>query len=182
MAAPAVLTSAALWWLIRSGGGEPPVEGDALVLRYPRAFEIAGWAFCTVGVALVVWLSIPSGLPTVGDALAAATILAICCGGGALFVVGARREWVHVRTDGLTGQTAFASEPTRLEWTEVAEVRFGKVSGYLTVRTHDGRRVRASAFLGGVSELAAFLDRRFPERGGAQAAAELRPFRAGFGG
>ena len=180
VAAPTVLTSAALWWLVRSSTSEPSVEGDLLVLRYPRAFEAAGWVICALGVALVGWLASMWGVPTVGDALAAAALLGFFCAAGALFIVGARREWVHVRRDGLTGQTAFGREPVRLDWKDVAGVQFGALSGYLTVSAHDGRKVRASAFLIGAAELASLLERQFPEQGGMQSAADLRQFRAGL--
>ena len=171
----------AIWLVFRGASAPPPVEGDALVLRYPRGLEVAGWVIAALGAATVGWMATSFGITSAGDAVALAVLVLFVGGAAALFFLAYRREWVRVTPAGVEGQTAFRRAPTRVTWAEVERVTFSKLSGYLSLWGPDGRRVAVSAFHRGADRLAETVGRRLAVPGAAEAVREFMSYRAGYG-
>ena len=174
------LPSLLLFYWLRQATTTPPVDSGVLTLRYPRGLEVGGWILVLATVSVSVGVTVWFGVSTSEDVVSIIVFVLLSGGAGMAFVIARRREWVRVTAAGLEGQTAFAVRPTQIAWEDVAAIQFGKMSGYLTVRTKDGRSVRTSAFHVGSLHLADLIGRRLSGRGGAEAAAALREYRARY--
>ena len=172
------LFAGAMWWLFADTEAAPVAEGDGFVLRYGRGVVGMGWMCIGLGIAVLVWVLRSGGdLPT--NPLSESLAALFFAGLGLVFLAADRREWTRVTLDGIEGKGLFASEPVSIAWEDVERVRFGRMSGYLRVTSHDGRHVRASALMVGVDDLGSLVARRFPDRGGPEAAKQLRTYRRG---
>ena len=171
-----------MWLVFRGTEAAPAAEDGAFVLRHGRGLAIFGWVSIAAGITIAGASAFSFGVQSASDVLGLLGVLALFGGIGLLLLVAHRHEWVRVTTEGLEGRALFAFRTVRVAWEEVDRVRFSGLSGYLTVVARDGRRVRASAMMVGASHLGDLVERRFPHRGGPEAARRLRAFRAGHGG
>lgn len=175
-AATPILTAVAMWWLMRGGDAEAPVEGGALVLRYPRAFAGFGGLIVAFGVviAAVLWVqSRPDALELV--------VMALVFGiPGLAFVAVQRRARVSVTVDGIEALSVFGRS-RRIAWRDVDRVSFGRLMAALTFRSTDGVTVRASVYLVGIVAQADVVERRLADRGGREAVRDFRAYRQSSG-
>lgn len=182
LVAYSVLFAGAMWLVLRGTEAEPIPEAGAFVLRYARGLLAFGAFSLLAGLVIVGWGAVAFGIESAED-LWSLVGLAVFFGGiGLAFVAAYRREWVRVTLDGIESQSLLASEPVRIAWSDVERVRFGRVSGLLTVIARDGRRARVSALMVGADHLGDLVEERYPRRGGPEAARALRAFRGGLRG
>ena len=111
-----VVTALALWWLMRGGADEAPVEDGALVLRYPRSFAWFGVVILAVGVGITVLIALSSD-PDPLDLLAVVMVMGLP---GLAFIAIQRRVRLRVTLDGLEAYGAFG---------RVRQLRWGRSSG-----------------------------------------------------
>ncbi len=171
-----IVTALAMWWLLRGGTDDVPVEDGALVLRYPRSFAWFGVVILAVGVGItaLVFLSVD---PDPLDLLAICVVMAIP---GLAFVAIQRRERLRVTLEGLEARGALG-RVRQLPWAEVESVTFENLMSSLTFHGADGTKLRASVFYVGIVALADVVERRLGGRGGAGAVRQLREYRQGMG-
>ena len=174
-----VLTLAAMRWLFRQTDRAPEVAEGRVVLRYPSVFGWIGAVFLAAMAGLTVW-----GLldPQDGSALLVVAFLAMVGLPGLVLVLSAWRTHVVVDSGGLTLHSWARRHPADVRWREVERVSFSRLMGYLVFHTHDGRRVRLSAFLVGIYGLAETLAESLEGAGAREAYCALREYRAAYGG
>jgi hypothetical protein len=170
-----------LWLVFRGTSDPPPLAGDALVLRYPRAVAASGWGTWAFGVGMAVWIVGTMEAPTVRDLVGAAGLALFFGALGTPLLLLRAREWVRVTPEGVEGQTAFSRRPVRLAWGEIERVRFSRLTAYLTLDGPGGRSVRVGALLQGVGVLADAVERRLWAAGAAEAVRQFREYRVGYG-
>ena len=168
-----VVTALVLWWLLRGGEDEAPVESGELVLRYSRSVAWLGVALMALGVGITVLIARSAGMGAPLDLLA---VLLVMGGPGLAFILIQRREHLVVGLDGLEARGAFG-RVRRLGWAEVERVTFGSGMSALTFHGSSGSKVRASVFYVGIVALADVVERRLAHCGGAPAVRQLRSYR-----
>jgi hypothetical protein len=177
----AAVSSVLVWLLLRfvlaDASRAPASDGQRVVFRHGRSLAFIGWGTLGVGVAMVGGAAAAFPVWTRGEVYGAIVFFGLFALGSLYFLASHRREYVALTADGIEGRGAFGRRPVFVLWEDVAAVRFGRVSGLLTVHSADGRRVRVSAVLSGVADLAALVEQQLALEGGAAAAEALRTFR-----
>lgn len=171
-----VVTAALMWWLLRGGDAEAPVEDGALVLRYPASFAAFGVLIALTGVGLVALVSFTSGLDLDREGPAVAAVVLMFGIPGVVVIAIQRREIVRIRLDGIESRGAFG-RVRQLAWSDVRRVSFGRMMSALSFHGVDGTNLRVSMYLVGTAALADIVERRLADRGGHEAVRELRSFR-----
>jgi hypothetical protein len=169
-----------LWLFLRAllrGASRPPTsDGEHVVFRYGRVWAVIGWGILCLGVLFVGGVRVAFPVWTATDVAGAVALSAFFVLGSLAFLASYRYEYVSLTVDGIEGRTAFQRRPVFIPWEAVATVEFGRVSGYLTVRSADGRRVRVSALMGGIADLASLIEHQLALQGGQTAVESLRTF------
>ena len=173
----------AIWLVFRGASAPPPVEGDALVLRYPRGVEVAGWGIAALGAAMVGVVDGDLARDHVGGGR---------CGVGRPGALRGRsgspvlsRLPTRVGPGDGSGRRGANGLPPGADARCVGGGRAGdgsrSLSGYLSLWGPDGRRVAVSAFHRGADRLAETVGRRLAVPGAAEAVREFMTYRAGYG-
>ena len=175
-----LLTLAAMGWLFRQTDRPPEMAEGVVVMRYAPAYGWLGAVCLALGSALTLGMVLgPEGAPL---ALALPVGFVLFLLPGAVLVLSTRLTRVVVDADGLVLHSWARLHPADVRWREVERVSFARFMGSLVLHTRDGRRVRLSAFLVGISGLAATLAENLEGTGAREAHDALLRYRAAYGG
>lgn len=175
-----VLITLVLWLFARSAAQSPELEeGGFVVLAYPGAVRGFGVVFLLIGLGSVAFLWVWFGIQSSSELMALVAFMGlIALLTVPMIVEGCRR--VKLGMEGLEGYL-LRDIPTRIGWHEVSEAHFSRWSGYLTLKSEDGRAVRVSAFMRGGAHLAALVQNLPNVPGLSEAVAAFYAYRHGYG-
>lgn len=160
------LTAAVLAYLVKLAARPPDVQGDVLVLRYPRVLSVIVWVGIVVfgGGAIAVSIPLVMGTASAKDERTAVFALPTCLVFLAGFVAGLRemRVTLHVDREGIRGRTAFRGHRS-IAWREVAEVKWAPANKWLVLVDRSGNKLRVSILLRGHEAVVMALREHVPE-------------------
>lgn len=175
-----VVMAVVLWMLAHSASKDPELdEGGSIIVSYPGAVEKAGIVLFIAGVGVVAVLGISWGVESRAEWVALVASLGLIALLTVPLIVEGRRR-VTMSADGLAGYLLGGS-PTSVGWEEVSAVRFSRWSGYLTVRSEDGRKIRVSGFMRGSAHLADMVQSLPDVEGAGEAVEAFHAYRRGYG-
>ncbi|MEP0547111.1 MAG: hypothetical protein ABJF88_09270 [Rhodothermales bacterium] len=175
-----VLVTLVLWLFARSAAQAPELEeGRSVIVAYPGAVGGVGIALLLIGLGLIAFLWASHGIQSPSELIALVAFVGLIALLTVPIIVEGRRR-IKVGAHGLEGYLVGGS-PTRISWDEVSEARFSRWSGYLTLKSKDGRKIRASAFMRGSGHLADLIQHRPGVSGVGEAVAAFSAYRRGYG-
>lgn len=174
-----LLIAGMLWLWARSAKQAPDVLADGTVrVAYPGVVLGFGLVLAAIGVGFVVAMLVAFPLETARDVGALVAFAGVFAALIAPILFESRR-WVLMRARGLEGHFP-GRAPVHIAWREVSGVRFSTWSGYLTLSTDDGRKVRVSPFMRGSVPLADLV-REHGIPGSAEAVTAFHEMRRRYG-
>lgn len=161
-AVTAVLTTLILSWVLRQARRPIPTEPDGtLVLAYGRWMVVLGVVCGIVAPAGMVALALTAGFREPNDPYYFAALAAFFPLMGGWCLAEARKRRVVVSETGVVAHSPWG-RPRRVDWSDVATVQFGNLSGYVTLVGRSGERVKVSIMLRGIAQLADAVRRHVP--------------------
>jgi len=161
-AVTAVLTTLFLSWVLRQARRPIPTQPDGtFVLAYGRWMLALGVVCGILAPAGIVVIAVMVGFREPNDPYYVAGLLAFFVLMGGWCLAEALKRRVVVSDRGLVEHSPWR-RTRRVDWSDVVAVKFGNLSGYVTLVGRSGQQVKVSIMLRGIAQLADAVGRHVP--------------------
>ncbi len=177
-AVTAFLTALVLSWVFRQARKPAPTLPDGtIVLTYGKWMMALGAVSGIVMPVALVIVALKAGFREPNDPYYFAAMIVFFGVLGWWFLLEGVKRRILVSETGAVSHSPWRG-PTRIDWPEVAAVKFSALGSSLTLVSRSGRKVQASVMMPGVVQFADAIARHVPPPLAGEALGKLRAYLA----